>query len=423
VSLAFHIQSTRGAGRRATLALPHGAVETPVFMPVGTQATVKAVPQQLLEELDVRILLGNTYHLYLRPGHAVIGRLGGLHRFMSWERPILTDSGGFQVFSLSDLRKVTEDGVSFRSHLDGSSHFFSPEHSMDVQIALGSDIAMAFDECTEYPADYARARASLDMTLHWAARSKAHHDAHKHQVPWGAENRSLATGDWQPATGDWQLATGDWQLATGDLSLATENQALTTVHRPLPTDTCSQLPETSSLFGIVQGGMFSDLRRESAERLVEMDFPGYAIGGLSVGEPRELTREMIAATLPLLPADKPRYVMGVGYPDEIAEYARMGVDMMDCVLPTRAARHGLLFTSEGRLNIKNRQYAEDQNPPDPHCACLVCRRYTRAYLRHLITAQEPLSAVLNTLHNLAFYLETMRKVREELAATSQAVSI
>jgi queuine tRNA-ribosyltransferase len=365
VSLTFSIhQTTDGGGRRATMQLPHAAVETPVFMPVGTVATVKAVPQHILEELGARIILGNTYHLYLRPGHEAIRRLGGLHRFMSWERAILTDSGGFQVFSLSELRKVTEDGVEFRSHLDGGRHFFSPEHSMDVQIALGSDIAMAFDECTEYPAEYARARASLDLTLRWAARSKRHFDAHKYARPW--EERLAG--------------------------------------------------ETPNLFGIVQGGMYLDLRRESAERLVEMDFPGYAIGGLSVGEPRERTREVIAATLPLLPKDKPRYVMGVGYPDEIAEYARMGVDMMDCVLPTRAARHGLLFTSEGRMNIKNRQYAEDQNPPDVSCECLVCRRYTRAYLRHLMAAQEPLSAVLNSIHNLAFYLETMRKVREELSA-------
>ncbi len=344
-------------------------------MPVGTQGTVKAVPQQLLEQLDVRILLGNTYHLYLRPGHEAIRRMGGLHRFMSWDRAILTDSGGFQVFSLSELRKVTEEGVSFRSHIDGSSHFLSPEHSMEVQIALGSDIAMAFDECTEYPADRARARASLDMTLRWAKRSREHFEAHKSSVPW-----------------------------TPDRAQGTELRAR---------DLEDQSP---SLFGIVQGGMFADLRRESAERLVEMDFPGYAIGGLSVGEPRELTREMIATTLPLLPADKPRYVMGVGYPDEIAEYARMGVDMMDCVLPTRAARHGLLFTSEGRINIKNRQYAEDRGPADPACNCLVCRRYSRAYLRHLMAAQEPLAAVLNTLHNLAFYMETMRKVREEMAA-------
>ena len=381
MSLSFQIHQTRGAARRATLSLPHGAVETPVFMPVGTQATVKAVPQQILEDLDVQILLGNTYHLYLRPGHETIRRLGGLHRFMSWTRPILTDSGGFQVFSLSDLRKVTDDGVSFRSHIDGSSHFFSPEHSMDVQIALGSDIAMAFDECTEYPADYARARSSLDRTLRWAARSKAHHDAHRHEVPW--KNQGPGSRD-----------RGS-EETPGDRELISDNQ---------------------SLFGIVQGGMFPDLRRESAERLVEMDFPGYAIGGLSVGEPRELTCEMIAATLPLLPAEKPRYVMGVGYPDEIAEYARMGVDMMDCVLPTRAARHGLLFTSEGRLNIRNRQYAEDQNPPDPACGCPVCRRYTRAYLRHLFVAQESLSAVLNTIHNLAFYLATMQKVREEISA-------
>ena len=364
MSLKFQIHETPGPARRATLTLPHTAIETPAFMPVGTQGTVKAIPQNWLEELGVRLLLGNTYHLYLRPGHELIRRQGGLHRFMSWERAILTDSGGFQVFSLSDLRKITEDGVSFRSHIDGSSHFFSPEHSMDVQIALGSDIAMAFDECTEYPADHARARASLDMTLRWARRSRDHFAAHQHERPWE-----------EPFSG-----------------------------------------QSPSLFGIVQGGMFPDLRRESAERLVEMDFPGYAIGGLSVGEPRELTREIIAATLPLLPADKPRYVMGVGYPDEIAEYARMGVDLMDCVLPTRAARHGLLFTSEGRMNIRNRQFAEDQNPPDPNCNCGVCRRYSRAYLRHLMTAQEPLSAVLNTVHNLAFYMETMRKVREEIAA-------
>jgi queuine tRNA-ribosyltransferase len=308
--------------------------------------------------------------------------MGGLHRFMSWERAILTDSGGFQVYSLSELRKVTEEGVSFRSHIDGSSHFFSPEHSMDVQIALGSDIAMAFDECTEYPADYARARASLEMTLRWAKRSKEHFAAHQHEVPWQQRSAISDQGSERSAVG-------------GDDALA---------------------GKTPNLFGIVQGGMFPDLRRESAERLVEMEFPGYAIGGLSVGEPRGMTREIIETTLPLLPKDKPRYVMGVGYPDEIAEYARMGVDMMDCVLPTRAARHGLLFTSEGRLNIKNRQYAEDQGPPDPNCGCIVCRRYSRAYLRHLMVAQESLSAVLNTLHNLAFYLETMRKVREEIGS-------
>jgi queuine tRNA-ribosyltransferase len=394
VSLTFQIDESRGLGRRATLTLPHGAVETPVFMPVGTQGTVKAIPQHMLEELNVELLLGNTYHLYLRPGHEAIQRLGGLHRFMSWGRNILTDSGGFQVFSLSDLRKVTDEGVAFRSHIDGSSHFFSPEHSMDVQIALGSDIAMAFDECTEYPADRARARASLDMTLRWAQRSKDHFDAHKHSAPWAQHaEHSAQSSELSMRSGERRAQSSAIEDRKADLE-----------------------GKTPSLFGIVQGGMFADLRRESAERLVEMDFPGYAIGGLSVGEPRELTREMIATTLPLLPADKPRYVMGVGYPDEIAEYARMGVDMMDCVLPTRAARHGLLFTSEGRLNIKNRRYAEDQGPADPNCACMVCRRYSRAYLRHLMAAQEPLAAVLNTLHNLAFYLETMRKVREEIAA-------
>ncbi len=331
-------------------------------MPVGTQATVKAVPQHLLEELGAQIILGNTYHLYLRPGHQLIRQLGGLHRFMSWSRALLTDSGGFQVFSLGDLRKVTEDGVRFRSHLDGSSHFFSPEHSIDVQIALGADIIMAFDECTEYPADYARARHSLDLTLRWARRSKEHFIAHRQERPWPEEFAG----------------------------------------------------QTQNLFGIVQGGMFPDLRREAAERLVEMDFPGYAIGGLSVGEPRALTREMIESTLPFLPADKPRYVMGVGYPDEIVEYAAMGVDMMDCVLPTRAARHGLLFTSEGRLNIKNRRFAEDEGPLDPKCACIVCARYSRAYLRHLFVTQEVLSAVLNTVHNLAFYLATMEQVRAKI---------
>ena len=251
---------------------------------------------------------------------------------------------------------------SFRSHLDGSSHFFTPEHSIDVQIALGADIVMAFDECTEYPADRARAEESLRLTMAWARRSLDHFRARSHDVPW-----------FDP-----------------------------------------KVSRTQSLFGIVQGGMHRDLRRQCAERLVEMDFDGYAIGGLSVGEPRELTLEMIAEVLPLLPKDKPRYVMGVGYPDEIEQYARMGVDMMDCVLPTRAARHALLFTSEGRLNIKNKQFAEDQSPPDPNCSCPVCRRYSRAYLRHLVQAGEPLSATLNSIHNLAYYLGIMQRVRTSL---------
>jgi queuine tRNA-ribosyltransferase len=370
VGLTFNlIHSTAGGGRRAQVHLPHQTVETPVFMPVGTAGTVKAVPQDTLESLGAQIILGNTYHLYLRPGHESIRRMGGLHRFISWPRAMLTDSGGFQVFSLSELRKVTDDGVRFRSHLDGSSHFFTPEHSMDVQIALGADIAMAFDECTEYPADRTRAEESLRLTLAWARRSLDHFRTHQHEIPWAGE-----------------------------------------------------FPGSSqSLFGIVQGGMYRDLRKQSAERLIEMDFDGYAIGGLSVGEPRDLTLEMIAEVLPMLPRDKPRYVMGVGYPDEIEQYARMGVDMMDCVLPTRAARHGLLFTSEGRLTIKNKQFAEDQGPPDPNCDCMVCRRYSRAYLRHLMQAGEALSATLNTIHNLAYYLGIMRRVRDSLAqpASSQ----
>jgi queuine tRNA-ribosyltransferase len=331
-------------------------------MPVGTAGTVKAVPQDVLESLGAEIILGNTYHLYLRPGHEPVRRMGGLHRFISWPRAMLTDSGGFQVFSLSQLRKVTNEGVRFRSHLDGSSHFFTPEHSMDVQIALGADIAMAFDECTEYPADRARAEESLRLTMAWARRSLDHFRARREDVVWREELGG----------------------------------------------------RTPSLFGIVQGGMYPDLRRECAGRLVEMDFDGYAIGGLSVGEPRELTLEMIAEVLPLLPKDKPRYVMGVGYPDEIELYAKMGVDMMDCVLPTRAARHALLFTSEGRLNIKNKRYAEDQGPPDPACDCMVCRRYSRAYLRHLMQAGEALSGTLNSIHNLAYYLGIMKRVRMQL---------
>jgi queuine tRNA-ribosyltransferase len=390
VSLEFNVlQSTEAGGRRGRIDLPHRTVETPVFMPVGTAGTVKAVAQDVLEALGAEIILANTYHLYLRPGHEAIRRMGGLHRFISWPRALLTDSGGFQVFSLSALRKVTDEGVRFRSHLDGSSHFFTPEHSIDVQIALGADICMAFDECTEYPASRARTEESLRLTMAWARRSLDHFCAHCHEVPWFNE----LTKDGVPQ--------------------------VPRIWGPGNTAEFSTVVRTQSLFGIVQGGMYRDLRRESAERLIEMDpngsgFAGYAIGGLSVGEPRELTMEMIAEVLPLLPADKPRYVMGIGYPDEIEAYASMGVDMMDCVLPTRAARHGLLFTSEGRLNIKGKKYSEDQGPPDPACNCMVCRRYSRAYLRHLMQSGEALSATLNTIHNLAYYLGIMEHVRKGL---------
>ena len=366
MSIQFQIEAADGAGRVGKITTPHGVVETPVFMPVGTLASVKGVPQDLLEDLGVQILLGNTYHLYLRPGVETVRRMGGLHGFMSWGRAILTDSGGFQVFSLSELRKVTEEGVTFRSHLDGSSHFFSPESAMEAEIGLGADIIMAFDECTEFPAERERARASMEMTLRWAERSKKYFEEHKDEVPWGSHQPSAISHQQQ------------------------------------------------SLFGIVQGGMELDLRKESAERTVEIGFPGYAIGGLSVGESRELTREVVEATLQYLPADRPRYLMGVGTPEEIAMYANMGVDMMDCVLPTRAARHGLLFTSEGKISIKQARYATDPGPLDPACSCQVCRRYSRAYLRHLYAANEVLAQVLNTIHNLSFYLDTMRRVRHSI---------
>jgi queuine tRNA-ribosyltransferase len=382
MSLQFQIEALRGKARTGRLLTPHGEIETPIFMPVGTLASVKGVPQDTLEELGAQIILGNTYHLYLRPGVETVRRMGGLHGFMSWRRAILTDSGGFQVFSLNELRKVNEEGVTFRSHLDGSSHFFSPESSMEAQIGIGADIIMAFDECTEFPADRARMKSSMEMTARWAERSKKYFEDHKHEVPWGTTN-------------------GVSDLANGG------TDALV---RPAERNSAS----TQSLFGIVQGGMDRELRRESAERTIEIGFPGYAIGGLSVGEPRNLTREIIESTLEHLPTDKPRYVMGVGTPQEIVEYANLGVDMMDCVLPTRAARHGLLFTSEGKVSIKQARYAQDAGPLDPNCGCRVCQRYSRAYLRHLYASNEVLAQVLNTIHNLSFYLDTMRRVRHSI---------
>ena len=415
MSLLFNVGATSAeGGRRAELALPHGVVQTPVFMPVGTAATVKAVPQNVLEEIGTvarpgsenpdaghpetgtgaEIILANTYHLYLRPGHELIRRMGGVHRFMSWERPMLTDSGGFQVFSLAKLRKITADGVEFRSHLDGSKHFFSPEHSMAVQIALGADVMMVFDECVETPASWERTRDSMALTHAWAERSKRYWEEHRHEVPWR-----------NPTHDDRAVMNG------------------------APDSLARFEGKHQALFGIVQGGMYADLRRESAQRLVEMDLPGYAIGGLAVGEPREVTREMIALTLEHLPKDKPRYVMGVGYPDEIEEYARMGVDMMDCVLPTRAGRHGLVFVRADpkdrkspvvRLNVKKLENAEDQRPLDEGCACMVCQRYTRGYLRHLVSSGEQLGATLNSIHNLAFYFETMERVRGDLGPARTA---
>ena len=342
--------------RRGKLSTPHGVIETPVFMPVGTAATVKGLTQESLEELGAEILLANTYHLYLRPGHDIIRKLGGLHRFMSWPRGILTDSGGFQVFSLSELRKISDEGVRFRSHLDGSEHLLTPEKAAEIQLALGSDIAMVLDECIETPAPRDVAESAVKRTTQWARRARTY-----------VRERCAQDG---------------------------------------------QLPQWQ--FGIVQGATFAELRRESARQLLEMDFPGYAVGGLAVGEPHALTCEMTGETTALLPRDRPRYLMGVGRPEQIAEYVALGVDMMDCVLPTRAARHACLYTSEGRVLIKNACYAQDQGAVDPQCSCAVCRRYTRAYLRHLFAAGEVTAAVLATHHNVHFYLDIMRQIRESI---------
>ena len=411
MSLEFRIEANTRQARAGRLLTPHGEIETPVFMPVGTAATVKSVPQDVLEELGVQILLGNTYHLYLRPGVETVRGFGGLHGFMAWPRAILTDSGGFQVFSLNDLRKVSEDGVTFRSHLDGSSHFFTPESAMQAQIGLGADIIMAFDECTEYPADRARTEASMEMTLRWAARSKKYFEEHKHEVQW----KAVDSGQW-PVTGDSrsQFTVPSSQQNRIPRCGGNDKEGVPAAQNPDPWPLTTDHGLTQSLFGIVQGGMDLALRKESAERTIEIGFPGYAIGGLSVGEPRERTREIIQATLEFLPKDKPRYVMGVGTPEEIVEYSSLGVDMMDCVLPTRAARHGLLFTSEGKISIKQARYTKDAGPLDPNCGCRVCRRYSRAYLRHLYASNEVLAQVLNTLHNLSFYLDTMRRVRHSI---------
>lgn len=325
-------------------------------MPVGTAASVKGLTQDALEELGAGIILANTYHLYLRPGHELIRKLGGLHAFMSWRRAILTDSGGYQVFSLADLRKITDEGVRFRSHLDGSEHLLSPEKAAEIQLALGSDIAMVLDECIETPAPRNAAEAALKRTTLWAGRAR------KHFLDYAERNGSPP----------------QWQ------------------------------------FGIVQGATFADLRRESARQLLELDFPGYAVGGLAVGEPHEVTCEMAAEVTALLPPEKPRYLMGVGRPEQIADYVARGIDMMDCVLPTRAARHACLYTSEGRVLIKNKRYVDDQRPIDPRCNCSVCRRYTRAYLRHLFAAGELTAAILATHHNVQFYLDIMGQVREAI---------
>jgi len=358
VNFSFEVfQNDPTGARRGQLKTPHGVIETAVFMPVGTAATVKGLTQEALETLGAKIILANTYHLYLRPGHALIRKLGGLHKFMSWNGAILTDSGGYQVFSLAELRKITDEGVRFRSHLDGSEHLLTPEKAAEIQLALGSDIAMVLDECIETPAPRNIAEAALRRTTEWARRARQYF-------------LQQAQQNGEPA---------QWQ------------------------------------FGIVQGATFPDLRCESARQLLELDFPGYAVGGLAVGEPHETTCEMTAEVTALLPKERPRYLMGVGRPEQIADYVARGIDMMDCVLPTRAARHACLYTSEGRVLIKNARYIEDQRPIDPRCACAVCKRYTRAYLRHLFAAGEITAAILATHHNVHFYLDIMRQIREAIS--------
>ena len=341
----------QSGARRGRIYTPHGVIETPIFMPVGTQATVKSLtPEELKEEVKASIILSNTYHLYLRPGNKLIKKAGGLHKFMNWDRAILTDSGGFQVFSLGDLRKISEEGVEFKSHLDGSKHFLSPEKAIEIENDLGADIIMAFDECVEYPATYEYTKNSMERTTRWAIRCK---NAHKN----------------------------------------TENQAL---------------------FGIVQGGMYKDLREKSARDLVNLDLPGYAVGGLSVGEPKELMCDILEFTTKLLPKEKPRYLMGVGTPDYLLEAVIRGIDMCDCVLPTRIARNGTAMTSKGKLVIRNKTFEEDFSVLDDECDCYTCRNYTRAYIRHLLKAKEILGVRLLSIHNLRFLTKLMERVKIEI---------
>jgi queuine tRNA-ribosyltransferase len=353
--LTFRLLGTDGAARRASITTPHGTIETPVFMPVGTAASVKTLTTEQLKELGPEIILCNTYHLMLRPGVDVLDRLGGVHRFMGWDRAILSDSGGYQVFSLAAIRKVREEGVEFRSHLDGSLHFLSPEVAIDIQARMGVDIAMAFDECPGHGLSRADIERSMELTHRWARRSLA------------ARRSSLA------------------------------------------------------LFGIVQGGIHRDLRKRSVEEIAALDFDGIAIGGTSVGETREQMLDVVQSTAPMLPADRPRYLMGVGTPEDLLDCVASGVDMFDCVLPTRNARNGSLFTSGGKIAIKNAKYVDDAGPLDPHCSCLTCRTVSRAYLRHLFVGGEVAGLVYNTIHNVSFYLDLMGKVRQAIASNSFAV--
>src|SRR3970282_1137252 len=354
----------------------HGQVSTPVFMPVGTQATVKAMTPEELKEIGVEIILSNTYHLYLRPGHELIRDMGGLHRFMHWDRPILTDSGGYQVFSHCELRQIKDEGVYLQSHLDGSKHFLSPEKAVEIQEFLGADIIMCFDECTPYPATRDYTAASMELTHRWAKRCKDFHETEKQR------------------SGETEIKKSEGSGFSPILLFS---------HSPV-----------QALFGIVQGGMFNDLRKESAEAITEIGFDGYAIGGLSVGEDKMLMYEMIDAAAPFLPTAKPRYLMGVGTPEDLVEAVARGIDMFDCVMPTRNARNGQLFTSRGRLSFRNARHREAPRPPDPDCPCPTCRTASRAYLRHLHLAGEMSAATLMTLHNLHHYLDTLRRMRHSI---------
>ncbi len=361
--MSFRVTHTEGLARRGELQTAHGVVQTPAFMPVGTRGAVKGVTHRELRDLGAEIILGNTYHLYLKPGDELIARAGGLHRFMGWPHPILTDSGGYQIFSLAAMRRIREDGAEFRSHLDGSLHVLTPEGATDIQARLGSDIAMVLDECIATPAPHDEARVAMERSVRWARRARA---------------RLAALRDGPPVPG---------------VPVTNPGQAQ---------------------FGIVQGATHPDLRTESAQRTVDIGFEAYAIGGLSVGEPPEVMYDVVSHTAERLPRDQPRYLMGTGMPGDLVECVARGIDLFDCVLPTRNARNGQLITSRGPISIKNARYAEDPRPPDPDCACYTCRTFSRAYLRHLFVVGEMTAATLNSLHNLHFYLDTMRRIREAI---------
>jgi len=359
---SFTLSRTDGGARLGEFHTPHGVVHTPAFMPVGTQGAVKGTLFKDLEEAGAEIILGNTYHLHLRPGDELIGRFGGLHRFMGWDRPMLTDSGGYQVFSLAERRRITEDGAEFQSHIDGSTHHLTPESAVDIQARLGSDVAMVLDECLAYPVTREQAAESMQRSVRWAARCRSRLETLR-------------------------------SAARPEVIVSNAGQAQ---------------------FGIVQGGVFPDLRRECVDATRAIGFEGYAIGGLSVGEPIEVMYDIVSETAQRLPDAQPRYLMGAGMPEDLVECVARGIDMFDCVLPTRNARNGQLFTSRGRLNIRNARYAADDGPPDPECGCYTCRRHSRAYLRHLHLSGEMTAAALNTLHNLTFYLDTMKRIREAI---------